>query len=157
MRIRASVLTPVLAILTVAALIGTGILLGQGHGVQADATLLGTTPEFAAAASAEAAVVADARSVGEGVVAAERPAGQTLPALVPAPAEPGPMTEDQGSSSRPAPTTRPTTPNIHDSTGSSAESDESDDESAEHTAVAEHDVDHESEDAESDTHESQDD
>jgi hypothetical protein len=166
MRIRASILTPVLAILTVAALIGTGIMLGQGHGVQADAMLLGSTPEFPAPVSAEAAVVADAGPAGKGVVTTERPAEQTHPVVVPAPAEPGTVTEGQvategqGSSSRPAPTTRPTTPMIHDSTGSSAESDESDQESAEYTAVAQQyadheSADHESEDVESHTFESQ--
>ncbi len=142
MKIRASLLTPVLSILTVAALIGTGILLGQGHGVQADATLIGSTPEFPAPVSAEATLVAESGPVGDAGAITQRPAEETCPAIGPAPADPGVVTDDQASSSPPAPTTRPTTGKTDHSTGSGVEYGESD----AHTAPAQHDEGVESED-----------
>ena len=48
MRIRASVVTPALAVMTVVALIGTGIALGQSRQGEADATLVDAAQNFAA-------------------------------------------------------------------------------------------------------------
>jgi hypothetical protein len=59
MRIRASVLTPILAMLTVIAIVGVGIALGQSRRGEANATLLESMPVFAAAATTGAAAPAE--------------------------------------------------------------------------------------------------
>ncbi len=73
MRIKASVLTPVLAMVTIMALIGTGIALGQsGHG-DASATLLDSTPDFALAATPDAVAGVQTRAPSPALVSGFAP------------------------------------------------------------------------------------
>jgi hypothetical protein len=90
MRIRASVMTQILAVLTVAALVGTGVVLGQSRRGEASATLLDSVPALTVAAATNTAPVT-------------QPAAQNLPVVESAPsgATPAP--------SRPRTTTPPTT------------------------------------------------
>ncbi len=59
MRIKASVLTPILAMLTVVALVGTGIVLGQVHRGDASVTLLDSTLNSVVAAATDPATVVE--------------------------------------------------------------------------------------------------
>jgi hypothetical protein len=106
MRIRASVLTPILAIMTVAALISTGIVLGQEDRGDADATLLGSTPDFPAPVGTETSLVAEA-DPAEAEEDLPGLAQQTFPTAEPAPTEPQVLAEERDSSSQSASATRP--------------------------------------------------
>ena len=87
MRIRASVMTPILAMLTVVALIATGIALGQARGGDASATLIDSTPSFAAVAGTDATVVAEAGPPAtDGSL--EQPIVQSVQVVQSAPADP---------------------------------------------------------------------
>lgn len=104
MRIRASVLTPILAMLTVVALVVTGIVLGQARGGDASATLLDSTPSSVAAAVPDTAAVADAGLPDTGGASLEQPIDQSVQVVQSAAA--GPVLVAAGQ--RP-PTTKPTT------------------------------------------------
>lgn len=60
MSIRATILTPVLAVFTVVALIGTGIVLDQTRHEDASATALDSMPDFAVVAATAPAAMVDA-------------------------------------------------------------------------------------------------
>lgn len=153
MRIRASMLTMLCAVLTVAVLIGTGVVLGQQDRGQAEAALLGSTPDFPAPVSADATAVANALPAEDANDSPEQPLEQSAPAIESAPADPGMVTEDQKSPSPSPPTTRPGGSDVDESTGSDVDSDESDEE----TADPDHDEDDESAEDESQDDESHDD
>jgi len=146
MRIRASVLTPILAMLTVVAIVGMGIALGQSRGGDASATLLGSTPSFAAAAETDATIVADAGLPQTGGGSLEQPVAETPPVVQPVEPEPvAPASVVVAVRQRPAappatspPTTHPVPPT------DSAETEDGEDE------PALDEVDHPSEPAESD-------
>ena len=161
MKIRASVLTPVLAMLTVAALIGTGIVLGQAHRGDADATLLDATPNFTTAAGTDATVVADTEPAADGGDPTEQPTEQTAPETESASAGPVVAGSGQGSSGSTATTTWPPTkdPSPKDPGDAAkpgeeidqpSQSDDESDEYDEHAAKPHHD-----EDVDSDSHETE--
>jgi hypothetical protein len=106
MKIRASVLTPILAMLTVVALIATGIALGQSRSGDASATLLDSTPSLAAAAEPDTAAVADAGLPNTGGASLEEPVAQSVEVVQSVSA--GPVIVAGGQ--RPATTPRTTPP-----------------------------------------------
>lgn len=109
MRIRASVLTPILAMLTVVALVATGIALGQTRRGDASATLLDSTPSSAAAAGTDAAAVADAGLPETGDGSLEQPIAESAQVVQFVPADPVIVAGGKGPATTPR-TTPPTTP-----------------------------------------------
>lgn len=100
MKIKARLLMPSLAALTVLAIMGTGIVLGQLRGGVPWVTLLGSAAEFAAAAEADAIVVADSGLFEDGASQLERPNVEPASSIQPVLAEPnqGPAGRGPGDS-----------------------------------------------------------
>ena len=112
MRIRASVLTPVLAMLTVLALVVTGIVLGQMRGEDANAMLLDSTPSSVVAAVPDAAAV-DAGLPDTGGASLEQMIDQSVQVVQAATPTPVLVAAGQRAQTTPttkAPTTRATPP-----------------------------------------------
>jgi hypothetical protein len=109
MRIRASVLTPILAMFTVMAIVATGVALGQMRQGDANATLLDSMQSFATTAGTEATVVAAVELPETGAESVEPPITVSVELVQPLPAVSATSAGSYATAATPA-TTRPTTP-----------------------------------------------
>jgi len=156
------VLTPALAILTVAALISTGIVLGQEDGGQADAMLISSIANFSSSAGTETTLVTDAGPAWEEDDWAEQLSMRTNPTVAPAPAEPdaatpGVVTEDQGSSYRASSGSSASTARLASATPTAVRESDHSTEGGAVSGESDESEHEESEHHESDSHESEDD